>query len=144
MLTETIQPNDPRAWKLDEEKQKEIAGLLERKTWKAVLRRKVSKVPNILKGRIVLAIKDNGTDNEIWKCILVVQGYRNSMNKSLVYDISMAKEHTTKMLVGLAAVFGFRIFQVMLLQHTYRVPRSCKDIHSLIRGRTQSKSISAS
>lgn len=74
-ITEVIETNDPRASKFDKAKQKEIEGLLKRKTWKIVCRGEVSDNANILIGRFVLAIKDVSTDKEIWKAGFVVQGH---------------------------------------------------------------------
>ena len=41
---------------------------------------------NILGGRFVLAIKDEGTKDEVWKARFVVQGYRDKL-KRLLYRI---------------------------------------------------------
>ena len=53
LITEVIEPNDPRAWKFDKPIQKEIEGLLKRKTWKIVVRSEVPEKANILNGRFV-------------------------------------------------------------------------------------------
>lgn len=113
-----------RAWKFDEAIRKDIASLLETKTWKVVLGSEVPEDANILKGIFILATKEEGTDNEIWKARSAVQGQCDAMIKSINDNISVAGQHTVKMLVGLAAIFSFRIFQVLSLKHTYRTLKS--------------------
>jgi hypothetical protein len=55
-LSEVIGPSDPRAALFDAEKQKEIQGLIERGTWKVVLKDEMPENPNIMGGRFVLTI----------------------------------------------------------------------------------------
>jgi hypothetical protein len=54
-------PSDPRAALVDAAKQKEIQGLIERGTWKVVLKDEMQENSNITGGRFVLTIKDSGT-----------------------------------------------------------------------------------
>jgi hypothetical protein len=82
-IKEIIKPGDPQTEKFDEAKRKEIQGLIDRGTWRVVAKEKVSHNANILGGRFVLAIKDEGTDKEVWKARFVVQGYRDHLKTSL-------------------------------------------------------------
>ena len=68
-LTEVIKSEDPRNKdpRFDEVKRKEINGLIERGTWKIVAKDEVPENANVMGGRFVLAIKDEGTDKEVWK-----------------------------------------------------------------------------
>jgi Reverse transcriptase (RNA-dependent DNA polymerase) len=72
--------------------------------------------PNILGSRFVLTIKDSGTNHELYKARYVVQGFRDKKNTSLVHDASMTKQQSTKLLVGLAAIFGYRVFSTDVMQ----------------------------
>lgn len=74
-----------------------------------ILRSEVPADAIISKGRFVLAMKDEGTDNETWKARFVLQGHCDAMKESLVHEISVARQRTSKRLVGLAAMFCFRI-----------------------------------
>lgn len=65
---------------------------------------------NILNGRFVLEIKDEGSNKEIWKDIFIVQGHKDKMNNSLVQDISVARQYAIKRWVGIANILGFRLF----------------------------------
>jgi Reverse transcriptase (RNA-dependent DNA polymerase) len=109
-LFEVIRPSDPRASLFDAAKQKEIQGLIERGTWKEVLKDEMPENPNIMGGRFVLTIKDPCTSKEIYKARYVVQGFRNKKKTSPVHDASTSKPQSTKLLIGLAAIFGYRIF----------------------------------
>ena len=115
-ITEVIEPNDPRAWKFDEPIKKEIEGLIKRKTWKIVCRSEVPDDANILGGRFVLAIKDEGTNREIWKARFIVQGHLDGLKNWLVHNISVIRQHAIKMLVGIAAIFGFQLFSTDVTQ----------------------------
>ena len=110
LLTEVVSPKDPRASQFADAKRKEIQGLIDRGTWKVVLKDELPDDANILKGRFVLAIKDGGTDKEIWKARYVVQGYKDHLKQSLVHDATTAGNYSVRMLVGLASLFGFRLY----------------------------------
>jgi hypothetical protein len=109
-ITEIIKPGDPRTEKFDEAKREEIQGLIDRGTWRVVAKEEVSDNANILEGRFVLAIKDEGTDKEVWKERFVVQGYRDHLKTSLVHVTATSRQHSSRVLVGLAAIFGFNLF----------------------------------
>ena len=115
-LTEVLHPNDPRAQPFDKAKRKEIEGLIERSTWKVVSRNEVPDNANILNGRFVLAIKDSGTNKEVWKARYVLQGHKDKMKRSFVHDTSTARQFSVKLLVGLAALFDFRLFSTDFTQ----------------------------
>ena len=74
ILTEVLHANDPRAQQFDKAKRKEIEGLMEKGIWKVVLRYEVPDNANILNVRLFLAIKDSGTNKEVWEARYVVQG----------------------------------------------------------------------
>ena len=116
LLTEVIHPNDPRAQQFDKAKRREIEGLIERNTWKVVSRNEIPDISNVSNGRFVLAIKDSGTKRELWKARYVVQGQKDKMKLSFVHDTSTARQFSIKLLVGLAALFGFRLFSTDVTQ----------------------------
>jgi hypothetical protein len=73
--------------------------------------------PNIMGGRFVLAIKDSGTNKEIYKARYVVQGFRDKKKTNFVHDTYTSKQQSTKLLIGLATIFGYRISQQTSLKH---------------------------
>lgn len=99
-ITEVIQPHDPRAWKFSDAINKEIRGLIERGTWRVVLREEFPDNKNTLKGRFVLAIKDEGTGKEIWKARFVIQAYRYKLKKLMVHDINVIKNYSIKLIIA--------------------------------------------
>lgn len=115
-LSEVIQPRDPRAALFNDAKRKDIEGLISRGTWKVVLRDEVPDNANVAGSRFVPTIKDGGTSQEIYKARYVVQGYRDKLKTSLVHDSATSKHTSTKVLVGLAAIFGFRLFSTDVTQ----------------------------
>ena len=76
-ITEVIKSNDPRAKNFDEAKKKEILGLIEKGTFKIVLKSEAGDDPNIIPCRFVLAIKNVGTGEEILKARFVLAGHRD-------------------------------------------------------------------
>jgi hypothetical protein len=72
--------------------------------------------PNIMGGRFVLTIKESGTSKEIYKARYVVQGFRDKKKSTLVHDASTSMQQSTKLLIGLAAIFGYRIFSTDVTQ----------------------------
>jgi hypothetical protein len=115
-IAEIIKQGDPRAMKFEEAKRKEIQGLIDRGTWKVVLKEDVPDNANILGGRFALAIKDEGTEKEVWKARFVVQGYRDHLKTSLVYYTATSRQHSSRVLIGLAAIFGFQVFSTDVTQ----------------------------
>lgn len=115
-ITEIIKQYDPRASMFKKPIKKEIDGLIAQNTWKVVCRDEVPDKANILRGRFVLAIKDEGTEREVWKARFVVQGHRDNLKKSLVHDITVARQHSIKLLIGLASIFNFRLFSTDVTQ----------------------------
>ena len=81
-----------------------------------ILKSEMCANPNILGGRFVLAIKDAGTNKERWKARFVVQGHREKLKTSLVHDSPTARQNSTRLIVGLASAFGFRIFSTDVTQ----------------------------
>jgi hypothetical protein len=73
-VTEAVENKDPRANGPDfsAAKQKELLGLLDRGTFKGVMREEIPKNAPVMKGRFVLVIKNRETDQEIYKARYVV------------------------------------------------------------------------
>jgi hypothetical protein len=67
-------------------------------------------------GRFVLTIKYSGTSKEIYMARYFVQVFRDKKKTSLVHDASTSKQQSTKLLIGLAAIFGYWIFSTDVTQ----------------------------
>jgi Reverse transcriptase (RNA-dependent DNA polymerase) len=89
---------------------KEIEGIVDKGTWVVTVSSEVPTGANVLNGRFVITIKDVGTDKEIYKARYVGQGHRDKEKTSMVHHNTTARQQSTRLLVGLAAIFGFRIY----------------------------------
>jgi hypothetical protein len=104
-------------------KEEEIAGLIERGTWKVVPRSELPETANIMNGRFVLSIKNAGTEEEVFKARYLIRGYRDKMKTSLVHNSPTSRKASTKLLVGLAAFFGFQLFSTDVTQALFTISR---------------------
>ena len=109
-ITEEIKPNDPRARQFSAAKRKEIEGIIKREIWNIFNKNEVPRNANNKGGRFVLTIKNSGTNKEVYKVRCVGQGSADKLKSSLVHDNPTARHFSVKILVGLAAVFDFRLF----------------------------------
>lgn len=75
--------------------------------WKVFTEVEVPKKANLLEVRSVLAIKDSETRCNVCKARFFVQRYRDDTKASLLLDSANVRSHSVRILVGLAAVFGF-------------------------------------
>jgi hypothetical protein len=98
--------------------------------WKGVLKDEMPENPNIMGDRVVLTINDSGTSKKIYKARYVVQGFRDKKKTSLVHDASTSKQQSMKLLIGLAALFGYRIFSTDVTQtYLQRAEPLMRDIY---------------
>ena len=81
---------------------------MDKGTWKVVLKEEIPGNSNVLNGRFVLVIKNKGTNEEIYKARFVVQGHRDREKHFLVHDSPNLRQSSTRLLVAIAAIFGFR------------------------------------
>lgn len=107
-----IHPADPRGRSrlFDEAKSRELAGFAERGVYKVVCREDVPTGANILGGRFILAIKNVNTDEEVYKARFVVQGHTDIEKNLLVHNNTNLRQSSVRVLVEIAAVFGFRLW----------------------------------
>lgn len=59
---------------------------------------------------LLLARKDPGTFRENVKARFVVQDHEDSTKSSLDHGTSFARSQATRMFIGIAAIFRYRIF----------------------------------
>lgn len=65
---------------------------------------------NILRGRFILTIKDEGSKNEIWKAQFDAHGHENYMKSSIVHNTAVAREFSTKVFISTASIKFFSFF----------------------------------
>ena len=89
-LTEIIPLGDPRAYsaEMTAAKKAEIRSLLERKTFKVILKEELPTNGNILPGRFVLAIKSTEDGKIKHKARYVIGGHRGKFKDLMVHSTS--------------------------------------------------------
>jgi hypothetical protein len=76
----------------------------------------IPKDAKILNGRFVLTIKNANSDDEICKARYVVQGHKDREKSLLEHNSTTVRQSSTRLIMTLAATFGFRIWSQDLKQ----------------------------
>lgn len=117
LWTEIIPTGDDRESLFHDAKKNEILGLIERGTFRITLTEEIDKSekPNILPSRFVLAIKhtDGG---DIFKARFVIGGHRDREKSSLVHHSYNLKQSSVKLLLALATILGFEVWDLDVKQ----------------------------
>eukprot|EP00171_Calliarthron_tuberculosum_P022290 IDg22290t1 len=95
---------------MTEAKRAEIRELLERKTFKVILREEVPPNANILPGRFVLAIKSTEDGKIKYKSRYVIGGHRDRMKAMMVHDAATLQLLSIRLILTLSAIEGFDIW----------------------------------
>jgi Reverse transcriptase (RNA-dependent DNA polymerase) len=111
-VTEVLSPNDQRSNdpKMNQAKKREIKGLLERGTFRIILKSEIPQGANVLGGRYVLVIKDAGTEREVWKARYVIQGHRDQEKEIMVRSSTNVQQRSIRLIFALASILGFKIW----------------------------------
>ena len=114
LINEILHPKDPRNQSKDamKAKKEEIASLVKRGTWKIVVQEELPEDSNIISGRFVVTIKDVETDQPYFKARFVAQGHRDKEKSSLIHNSTTVRQSSIRILLSLAACFGFRIWSM--------------------------------
>lgn len=88
----------------------ELRGLAERGVYEVVRKEEVRSCANILASRIVVAIKEKGTDDEKYKAPFVVLGQPHIEKNILIRNTTTLKQSSVRMHVAIATIFGFRLW----------------------------------
>lgn len=99
--------NSPR---FNNAKRKEITGLQEKGVWEIIDRDQVPRDANVLNGRFVLSIKNEGTTEEKEKARFVVQGHKDKEKNFLVHNSNTSKQASTRLIASISSLFNFTIW----------------------------------
>ena len=104
--TEVLKPGDEREELFDDEKRKELQGLINRGVFRVVIRQELPADANIVPSRYVLAIKHGESGQTRLKARFVIGGHRDRQRQQLVHDSPTVRPESTRMLVALATILG--------------------------------------
>lgn len=110
LLTEIINAKDPRAnsREMSQVKKDENRGLLDRGTFRIILREEIPQDADVLPGRFVLAI-NSSTDGQIkFKALYVIDGHRDRMKDLMAHNAATLQSQSIRLL-AVATMFGFGI-----------------------------------
>jgi hypothetical protein len=112
LATRIIEKDDPVAASAEMSRAKlnELIGLLDRGTFAVVQRSSLMPGANILRTRFVLAIKNPGTSEEIYKARLVVKGFQDKMKGYLVHEPNNGRTVSIRILMALASAYQFPVW----------------------------------
>eukprot|EP00171_Calliarthron_tuberculosum_P005221 IDg5221t1 len=116
LWTEIIYPGDPRAAKFDDAIRKEILGLIERKTFKIVLKEEAGDNPNIVPARFILAVKHDHDGSTLFKARFVMGGHRDREKHLAVHKTTNMKQSSLRMILALATILGLDVWSIDIKQ----------------------------
>lgn len=94
----------------DYTKRKELIALAEYGTCNNISKSDVLQNANIFEGRILRAIKDEKSKNEVWKARFVVQECRNKPKKTWLYNAATVRQYSICVLFTSSPRIKFGIF----------------------------------
>lgn len=111
-LTEVLNPRDERASSagMMKAKKKEIANLMERGTFRVILKEDIPRDGNVLPGRFVLAIKSTEDGETKFKARYVIGGHRDKFKNMMVHSTTTLQPQSVRLLLALAAMHNFHIW----------------------------------
>ena len=111
-LTEVLKPNYPRAssFRMTKAKGAEIMGLLDRRTFKVVLREEIPPNGHVLPGRFVLSIKSTEFGDEEFKARYVIGGHRDRHKEFMVHTSQILQPASVRLMLVIASIFNFEVW----------------------------------
>ena len=108
-LTEVLDPDEYRAIgkEMTDAKKQEIRNLLERGTFKVILKEEIPSDANVVPGRFVLTIKSSLDKKVKYKARYVIGGHRDKLKDMMVHSSTTLQPQSIHLLLALAASFGF-------------------------------------
>jgi hypothetical protein len=90
--------------------------LLERGTFKVVLREEIRKNDPVMKGRFVSVIKNRDTNQEVYKARYVVQAFLDPLKQRAVHNSPILRQDTSRLALALASICGFEVWTLDIWQ----------------------------
>lgn len=110
-VTEILDQSDSRVETLEmyESRRKEVKGLIERRTFKVILKEGVPRGANNLLARFVFAIKSTEDRKINYKARYVIGGHRGRLKNLMVHSSQTLSASSTRLLLALALAFSFDV-----------------------------------
>ena len=117
-LTEILTPAYARtnSRKMSEAKHEEIPNLLNRRTFRVVLREDIPTDANLLPGRFVLSIKSTFDGQTKFKARYVIGGHRDKLKHFMVHSSQTLQPSSVRFLLSLDSLYGFDFWTSDVLQ----------------------------
>ena len=117
-MTEIIDPTDDRATskEMQAAKKLEIKNLLERGTFRVLLKEEIPQDGNVLPGRFVLAIKSTIDGKVKYKARYVIGGHKDRMKGWMVHSSTTIQPQSVRLLFALTSMFGFNLWTADIRQ----------------------------
>lgn len=130
LITEILNPQNPTfdQLKADGAISEELGGLLDMKEVKIVLADTFFKYANFLGTRIVLAIEEYQTKEELWKERIVVQGFMDRESRHIVSDAGFVALMPVRLLQILCFSLGYAIWTLDVKQEYLRGGQLTREI----------------
>lgn len=117
-FTDVFYPSDPRAKTAQccESIAGEIKGLMERGVFKRVKRKDLPPDANVISTRMVLAVKDVGTESEKFKARLAAHGHKDREKEGRVHNSPTIRPISLRLLLSTAAIKRFKLWATDIIQ----------------------------
>ena len=112
MHTETLPAGDPREYLFDDAKRNELLGLIEKGTFRIVLKEDMEKEGhnlNVILSRFVLTIKENDGITK-YKARFVLGGHKDRDKNRIVHNSTTLRHSSVRVWMALATIMGFDIW----------------------------------
>lgn len=116
LYTEEIHHGDPRESLFDDAKRQEIAGLIEKGTFRLVLEEETGPNPNIVPCRFFLCLKHSETGEVKYKARFVLGGHRDKDKNFVVHNTTNIKASSVRLIMALATILGFDVWSLDVRQ----------------------------
>lgn len=110
--TEVLSSNDPRSKgpRMTDEVKTEVKELIDRKTFKTILKEDIPEDANVLPGRFVLSIKSAQDGSQRYKARFVIGGNRDKLKRLMVHSSQTLQPSSIRLTLTLALIHNFDIW----------------------------------
>lgn len=140
-ITEIIVPGHKRydKEKVEEAIRTEIQGQIDQKAIEFVLANSIPEDANVIGTRIILAIKQFGTESELWKARMVMQGNLDREKNNIVSDSGGLSSLSVRLVVIMSLAYGWNIWTRDVKQAYLQGGKLSRDLYARLPKELRSK-----